>query len=166
MKIKLASTMAQNGQDALGLHAGHLYSALGSRVVAIVEVASIERTEVATDEDKEPVVTLQIKNMEVAGEGQEEPLRDAMRALNLQRTAFGTLTEDNDVELAENTLARCAGDLSRIEAARLHVAIEKWAEYARSASRSGLTGEQLRKELKTIGDALTGVLYPGAFVNA
>jgi len=161
VKIKLASTMAQHGQDALSLHANALYATVGSRRVVIAELAAIERTQVAPDEDKSASVTLQIKNLEVAGVEQEDAVRQAMRALNIQRTAFGTLTEDQDVELSEDTLRRCAGDLVKIEAARLHVAIDKWRAYARSAaSASDLTVTELRHELTLIADQLEAVLYP------
>lgn len=165
MKIKIASVMSSDAHDALGVHAGALYSTLGARRVVIAEVCAIERTQVAPDEEKEVVVTLQIKELEVAGEAQEDPIRRAMEALHIQRTAFGTLTEDNDVELSDLTLERCAGDLTMTEAARLHVVVEKWGEKARAASRSQKNNAaDLRRELNAIADGLRIAIYPDALV--
>lgn len=162
MKIKLASAMAQHGQEALGRHANALFATLGSHRVVIAELVAVERTQVAPDEAKAAVVTVQIKNLEVAGEEQEDAVRQAMRALHTQRTAFGTLNEDQEVELAETTLQRCAGELNAIEAARLHVAIDKWGDYARSASTAkDLTVSELRHELGIIADALRATIWPG-----
>lgn len=166
MKIKLASTMSASGHEALDVHAGALYSTLGTRRVIIAELCAIERTQVAADEEKQVVVTLQIKELEVAGEAQEDAVRRAMEALHIQRTAYGTLTEDNDVELSDRTLENCAGDLTVTEAARLHVVVEKWGEKARQASRSSKTNAaDLRRELTDIAEGLRIALYPDALVT-
>lgn len=167
MKIKLDSKLASHASDSLGLHAASLYATLGKRVIGIVEFSATERGEVAPDESKDTSVKLQIKHLEIAGEEQEDAVRQAMRALYAQRTAFGTLNEDSTVELSERTLANCAGELNAIEAARLHVAIENWERYARSATRTeDVTVTELRHELTIIADALHATLYPGASPRA
>jgi hypothetical protein len=166
-KVKLDSAIANAANDALMPHVGRLYSALGTRIVVIAELAAVERTQPAADEDKEAVVRLQVKHLEVATDEREEPVREALRALHTQRTAYGTLLEDGEVELAERTLAACAGELNAIEAARLHVAIERWTDYARQATGNGkLTASELRHELAAVADGLRAAIYPDVLAKA
>jgi hypothetical protein len=161
--VKLNSKLAANASAALEPHVPLLYAKLGKRVLGIVEVASVERTEGAPDEDKEPSVGLQIKHMEIAGPAHEDAIRQALRALYTQRTAFGKLTEEGDVELSERTLAECGGQINAIEAARLHIGIEQWGGYGRQVLRNEtLTASDLRQELTTITDALRALVRPEA----
>lgn len=162
MKIKIAGGVAKHAADALAPYAETLYQGLGRTIVVIAELTAIERLEIADEEKKDPSVTLQLKHLEVAGTEQEENVRRAMRALNTQRTANGTLTEDHDVELSAATLGRCAGDLHAIDASRLRVAVDEWQLYARRAAAAELTESELRHELTIVADALRGVLYPSA----
>jgi hypothetical protein len=93
-------------------------------------------------------------------------VREVLRALYTHRTAYGTVTEESDVELSERTIADCAGRVNAIEAARLHVAVERWGDYARQASRSGkLTASDLRRELTAVADALHAAIHPDALVK-
>ncbi len=94
MKLKLASAMSAGVLDALEDLIKPLYTKPGMRIVGITEIAHIERTEIAPNEDKEPVVTIGIKMLEIAHGDQVEPLRKAALALKVQRTAEGTLDED------------------------------------------------------------------------
>jgi hypothetical protein len=166
-KIKLDSAIANAANDALAPHVGRLYTSLGTRIVVIAELAAVERTQPAADEDKEAAVKLQIKHLEVADADREEPVREALRALHTQRTAYGTLNEDNEVELSARTLAACAGELNLIEAARLHVAIEKWTDYARQAtSNTKLTTSELRHELVAVAEGLRAAIFPDMLVKA
>jgi hypothetical protein len=159
--VKLNSKLATYASDALTAHVPSLYSNLGKRIVGVVELAAVERTQAAPDEDKEASVTLQIKHLEVASVDQEDNIRHALRALHTQRTAYGTITEAGDIELSETTLSRCAGEVNAVEAARLHIAIDRWHDYARQAlANSKLTGTELRRELTTIADALHATIYP------
>jgi hypothetical protein len=161
-KIKLDSAMANAAQDALTPHVARLYSSLGTRIV----VVAVERTQPAADEDKEAAVKLAIKHLEVANGDQEEAVRQALRALHTQRTAYGTITEQQDIELSERTLAQCAGELNLIEAARLHVAIERWTDYARQAINNGkLTASELRHELTAVTEGLRATVFPDVLVK-
>jgi phosphoribosylformimino-5-aminoimidazole carboxamide ribonucleotide (ProFAR) isomerase len=165
-KIKLDSAMANAAQDALTPHVARLYSSLGTRIVVIAELAAVERTQPAADEDKEAAVKLAIKHLEVAGGDQEEAVRQALRALHTQRTAYGTITEQQDIELSERTLAQCAGELNLIEAARLHVAIERWTDYARQAINNGkLTASELRHELTAVTEGLRATVFPDVLIK-
>lgn len=160
-KVKINGTPSTNALDALMPHVPSLYSNLGKRVVIIAELAAVDRLQVAPDEDKEASVTLQIKHAEVAGPESEDAVRQALRALHTQRTAYGTITEEQDIEISERTLSLCAGELNAIEAARLHVAVEQWGAYARQATHNPkLTASELRRELTTVSDALHAVIHP------
>jgi hypothetical protein len=96
-KIRFDSKVSASAADALTPLAGTLYAALGTHRVAVMELASVERNDLADDEDKEPYVKVRVVHLEVANEEQEETLRQALRALRLHRTATGTLDEDGEV---------------------------------------------------------------------
>ena len=162
MKAKIAGAVAHDAQEALTLHAAAMYATLGKRIIVIAELASSERTQVAPDEEKDVSVTLQIKQLEVAAAELEDPVRKAMEALYTQRTAYGTLNEDQAIELSTTTLDRVAGDISLTEAARLHAGVDHWLDYTRRARSSKLTAEAFRKELAVIADGLHTLLYPVA----
>ena len=161
--IKVDTKLSTNATATLDSLAGHLFRNPGVRIVGVVELAAIERTEPAPDEDKEASVKLGIKALEIGGGDHEHNLRDAMRAMYALRTATGTLDEDNSVELSEHTMRLVGARVGDIEAARLHVAINSWRQYARQAQTGDLTREQLLKELKTIADGL-GAALTGAGV--
>jgi hypothetical protein len=160
--VKLDSKVGAGAGQALERHVPRLYANLGTRIVGVVELAVVERTEPAPDEDKDPSVKLAIKHLEVANDEQDETVRKAMRALHVQRTARGTLTEDGDIELSDQTL-RLVGDmLHDIEAARLRVLADSWARYAEQATMTELTVTQLREELVTVARGLrAGLGYGG-----
>ena len=160
MKAKIAGAVAHDALEALTPHAAAMYATLGKRVVIIAELASSERTQVAADEEKDVSVTLQIKQLEVAAGELEDPVRKAMEALYTQRTAYGTLTEDQAVELSKTTLERVGNDINLAEAARLHAGLDKWIDYTRRARSSKLSAEGFRKELAVVADGLHTLLYP------
>jgi hypothetical protein len=149
VKVKIDGKLAANAAAGLEPHAGQLYASPGSRRWAVVEFKHAERTQPAPDEDKDASVSLRVTHLEVANADQEEVLRRVHRSLHLHRTAYGTLTEDGDVDLAESTLEQAAGELNAIEAARLHVAIDRWVEYGRQAL-SRTKGASLAKEFDTV----------------
>lgn len=162
-KIKLNGSVANAALEALSPHVNRLYASLGTRIVVIAELSAAERNQIADDEDKEPAVTLTVKHLEVASDNLEDDVREALRALHTHRTAYGKLTEDNDIELSENTLAQLAGSVNATEAARLHVGIERWTDYGRQAlGNSKLTQQQMRAEFDTVNEALRGLIYPEA----
>jgi hypothetical protein len=160
--VKLDSKVGAGAGQALERHVPRLYANLGTRIVVVAEMAVVERTEPAPDEDKEASVKLAIKSLEVANEEQDETMRKALRALYMQRTARGTLTEDGEIELSDSTLRLTADMLQSIEAARLRVLAGHWAHYAEQATRSELTVTQLREELVTVARGLrAGLGYGG-----
>ena len=149
--IKLDGKPATAAGDALAPHAQRLYATPGMRIIGVVELAHVERTEPAPDEDKEPSVKLRITHLELANAEQEAVLREAQRALYLHRTAQGTLGEDGDIELARHTLAATGNRLTAIEAARLHVALQHWADYGRRVLNThNVTVAEMRHELDAI----------------
>jgi hypothetical protein len=161
VKLKLDSKMRTAPEDVLGQLARPLYDSPGVRIVGIVELAHVERTQPAPDTDVEPSVKVQITALEIGREEQEHHLREAMRALYLHRTARGTLTESGDVELSDRTVELTAGVLHAVEAARLRAVVRHWGEYARSVTRSNkpLSNSELLHELAAVADGLDASIY-------
>ena len=158
--IRLDSKVSTNAGEALLRHAGRLYNRPGVRIVGVAELAHVERTQPAPDEDKEPSVKLRITHLEIANPEQEDVLRRAMEALYLHRTATGTLGEDGDVELSERTITLTGGELNAVEAARMRVAMRHWADYARRVlSLTNATTVELRHELEAIASGMESVIY-------
>jgi hypothetical protein len=151
---KIATKLASNAIEALAAHVPGLYANPGKRVVAIVELAHVERCQPAPDEDKEASVTLGIKHMEVANTEQEDTVREALRALY------------TEIELSEDTLRACRGELTAIEAARLHVAVQKWSDFASSILHNDkLSASDLRREIRTLSDGLRATIHADVLVK-
>jgi hypothetical protein len=157
--IKLDSKPATSARLALEPLAAALYATPGMRIIGVIELAHIERTQPAPDSDKEQSVKLRITTLEIAGPEQEDTLREAMRALHVHRTAYGTLTDSLEVQLSERTLELVGGRLHAIEAARLHTAVSHWQTYIRRVlSIAEVTTAEMRHELDTVADGLAAVL--------
>ncbi len=160
MKIKVDSKMTTKAGEALGRYARPLYEAPGRRIVGVIELTHVERTQPAPDSDNEESVKVRVTALEIGQEEQEHLLRSAMRALHLHRTASGTLDEAGDVELSEGTLRLIDGHLHAAEAARLRTAATHWQEYARKAAQlTNPTATELLHELATIADGLSVAIY-------
>jgi hypothetical protein len=161
MKLKLDSKMATGPEDVLGQLAHQLYERPGARIVGVVELAHVERTQPAPDTDAESSVKMRITALEVGREEQEHHLREAMRALFLHRTARGTIDEAGEVELSERTVELTGGVLHAVEAARLRAVVRHWGEYARAVTRSNRppTVTELLHELTAIADGLDTAVY-------
>ncbi len=159
--IKLDGKPATAAADALLPWAPELYRSPGKRIVGVVELAHVERTQPAPDEDKQASVKLRITHLEVANEGEQEAaVREAMRALYLARSAAGTITEDGDVELSKGTLERLGDRITAQIAAERAVAIEYWGDYARRVlGTKNITHAELLHEMTAIADGLHRVLY-------
>lgn len=124
----------------------------GCRVVGIVE---IERYQVnkPDDADADPTVLLRISDLEIAKGEQEALLRSAMTALHLHRTAGGTLTEDADIELAQNTLDKLPDLVATYESARLRAAFEALVNRVTGLAKNTRHNDgDLRRELKKLAD--------------
>lgn len=161
MKLKLDSKASTAAEDVLGQLARPLYDRPGARIMGIVELTHVERTQPAPDADVEPSVKVRITALEVGRDEQEHHLRDAMRALYLHRTASGTLDESGDVELSARTVELTGGMLHATEAARLRAVVRHWGEYARAVGRSNhqLSASELLHEVAAIADGLDAALY-------
>ena len=155
MKTKLATKMGANAESVMEIHAPALYAKLGSSRVGIVEIVSTERTEVANHDDDQVSVTLRIRHLELASPAAEDDMRRALKALFTQRTAYGTMTEDLDVELSQTTIEKLAGDMVAVENARLRVAQERASAFINGVLTSaGLNASELRAEFRKVGDLL------------
>lgn len=157
--LKLDSKIGGGPAAAIEEHVPALYNRPGCRVLAIVELAHVERTQPAPDSDGEPTVKMRISALEVAGPSQDGVLREALRALYLQRTASGTVSEEGDIELARETLKLTGGRLAELELARLRAGLRHWAIYAHRATTTHLmTATEALHELKQVADGLHAVL--------
>lgn len=163
---KIESKLAAPAEAGLEPHVPGLYAAPGRRVVGVVELRHVERTEPAPDSDKTRSVKLAITHLEIANTKQETAVREAMSALYLHRTADGTLDQTGQLELSDRVLELTGGELHAVEAARLGVSVRHWATYAdRVLSTQGITQSELRAELKTIAKALRAVANGEAGTN-
>jgi len=158
--VKIEGKIGGQAADAIEPHARDIYNQPGCRIIGIVELAHVERTEPAPDSDKSPSVKLRISALEIPAREQAGALREAMRALHLHRTAAGTLTDDGDIELSQQTMRQTAGLLSELENARLRAGLQHWTDYARSVATTvkPLSASELRHELQTVVDGLQGLL--------
>jgi hypothetical protein len=165
-QVKLDSKLGGGPAAAIESHVPALYARQGCRIVAVVELAHEERTQPAPDSDKEPSVKMRISSMEIAAKEQEPAIREAMRALYLQRTATGTLDEHGQMVLTESTIQLTAGLLADVEAARLRVGMEHWMRYARQAASSQkLTDAEVRSEMRAVADGMAAVLSRAAVLG-
>jgi len=148
--IKIEGKLGGHAAEALALHAGPMFARLGSTRMVIAVLKSATRQDVAADEDKKQSVNLRVQSLEVANPDQEDAVRRCLEALHLHRTAYGTLTEDLDVDLSASVIEATGGELNAIEAARLKVAIDRWTEHLRRVTtQSKITQTQMRNEIET-----------------
>ena len=123
-KAKIASASAPE-TTSLGQLAESLYERPRC-VMAVAELVPVDRVEPVDAESSKPrMMRLAIGSMEIApAGGAEHTLRDVLHALHLVRTADGTLTTEDEVTLAEQTLDLAAGVVAEHEAARLRVVLD------------------------------------------
>jgi hypothetical protein len=129
---KIIPKLGANAEAGLEPFVPGLYATPGRRVVGVVELRHVERTEVV-DDSGTPTVRLAITALELANPDLADPLREAMSALHRHRTATGTLDEAGELRLSENTIKRTGGALDAIEASRLAAATRYFATVARQA---------------------------------
>jgi len=159
VKLKLASAMSSNAIEAVEDLIHPIYSKPGMRVMAVVELAHVERNQPAPDEDKEASVTVGIKHLEVARGEQAETLRKAHRALYVQRTARGTLDEQLDeLKLSQDTLNGVGDDLALRETARLRAAMQLHADTLQRLRIGSFTEKDIRKQLDKLYNLVTTTL--------
>lgn len=157
--VKLDTKLGGGPSAAIEPHVPGLYARPGIRILVIAELAHVERVQPAPDTDKEASVKMRITSMEIATKEQEGAVREAQRALYVQRTAQGTILEDGEIELAKHTLKLTGGLLTEIENARLLVGLRHWMQYAhRAAGAQDLAHSELLHELKAVADGLSSVL--------
>lgn len=159
MKLKLASALPSAVIESVQDLVKPLFGKPGMRVVGIVELAHVERLEVAPDEDKEPVVTVGMKMLEIAHGEQVDHLRRAANALYVQRTATGTLDEEvGAFELNKNLLEGLSDDFALRETARLRAAMNHQATILHRLKVGTFTETDMRKQIAKLHDIVTSVL--------
>ncbi len=163
--LKLDSKMAAAAEAAIEPHVNTCYAKPGARLMAVVELAKVQRVMPEADSDKKASVMMRITHMEIPQPNTEaeHAVREAQRALYVQRTAAGTLDDEEGLQLSKDTLAHCAGILGAIETARLRVGLDHWARYAaRMVTVDTITVTELRHELDNIAQGLRAVLANAA----
>jgi hypothetical protein len=159
--IKVQGKLGANAAEAISRHAGPLFARLGATRLAVVELRSAERMEPAAGEDKEQSVTLRVSALEVANADQEDILRKVLHALYTQRTAYGTLTEDGDLEVSEGTLERAGTDIMLADVARLHAGVAAWIDEGRRIlGRAKISGSEMRLEFDRVLKGVKEVIDP------
>ncbi|MEO3978832.1 hypothetical protein [Streptomyces sp. CAU 1734] len=160
-QLKFDARVSASAAEALEPHVRPVYDVPGARRMAIVEFAHTERTQPAPGSEKEPAVKCRITHLEIPNADQEGAIREAQRALFVQRTAAGTLDDEGEMELSEQTLRLTGGLLHAIEAARLKASVQHWHSYvSRLVHRPELTLTELRHELDQIAGGLKTALVP------
>lgn len=158
-QMKFVARVSASAQEALEPHVRPMYDQPGSRRMAIIEFATIERTEPAPGSETEPSVKVRIMGLEVPNKEQEGAIREAQRFLHLQRTARGTLDDDGQLELSDSTLRLTGGMLAYLETARLRAGLAHWRDYAqRLVHGPDLTVTEVRHEMQALAEGLTAVL--------
>lgn len=150
-KLKIEGNPAHAAVRGLEAHVAPLYAKLGRTVVAVVELRSVERTQVDATSGKDPAVKARITSCEVATGKSDDHVRDLMAALHTLRTASGEVNEstlaldfDRSIDLAENTARQAAGLVMVEENARLMVGLRHVAGKLRD-----LAGRDLSKTTPT-----------------
>jgi hypothetical protein len=98
-------------------------------------------------------------SVEVPNRDQAGAVREAQRALYLQRTAQGTIDDDGDFQLSETTLKQTGGLLHTIEVARLRAGLTHYVRYIQRVNgNGGLTLSEIQHELHEIAVGLQALL--------
>lgn len=159
--VKIEGKLGGHAGEAIALHATPLFARLGATRMIVAELKSATREDVAADEDKKQSVKLRIQSLEVANPDQEDSLRQVLNALHMHRTAYGTLTEDGDLEMSASTIERAAGEVNAVEAARLNAGVDQWVGYGRRVlAQPKVTASQLRGEFDTVLKGLRALVDP------
>lgn len=138
--------------DAIDAQIAKLRAKPGCTVVGVVEIERFQVNQ-PDDADTDPTVLLRLSQLELAKGEQEALLRQAMLALHMHRTAGGTLTEDADVELAQQTLDKLPDLVSTFESARLRAAFEALVDRISGLAKNTRHNDgDLRRELKKLAD--------------
>ncbi|MEV4093829.1 hypothetical protein [Streptosporangium saharense] len=157
--LKFDSKLGAAASSALEAHIRPIYDRPGCSRLAIIEFRHIERTQPAPESDKDPSVRVRISHCEIPGRDQEGFVREAQRALFLQRTAAGTLDDDGQLQLTQSTLSHIGGLLHEVEVARLRAGLRHWVDYAaRVNSNASLTISEMHHELDTVAQGLAALL--------
>lgn len=160
-QLKFESKPAAAAAEAIEAWVRPLYDHPGKRLVAVMELATTERTEPAPGSEKVPVVKVRITQLEIPSDDQAGHIREAMRALYLQRTARGTIDEDGQLEIAPDTLRLAAGQMYAVGFARIKSHLQHWRTYVnRLTYGPDLTASEWKHELDIVRQGLDAALSP------
>lgn len=152
-KIVLDGRMKGQSSEALDRLAEYLYENPGTKLMGITEFGVSFCGEPGPDVQGDRLVRLRLVGCEVGAGDQEHTLRTAQRALWLQRSATGTLTEEGDLQYSQAVLDSLDDHIDASEAVRLRVAMDwltgKVSELARNNRHDD---GHLRREMKKVAD--------------
>lgn len=161
-KLKIGGALPAQARAALEPHVAALYARPGVRRMIVGELHHVERTQPAPDGESEPSVTMRLSAVEVVPDDHEGIVRELMSSMYVERTARGTLTEEDELQLAQSTIEATAGLYSHVQVARLAAGIRLALDYAaRVIASEKLTASELRHELDAIRTQLGKVLSGG-----
>jgi len=157
--IKLQAKPSAAAAQGITGWAEELYQNPNMRLLGIVELRHVERSEPAPGESKDRTVQLRLTQLEIANDAMEQHLSRGLAALYALRTAKGTFDDDEAIELAESTMRRIRDDLMLAETARLRAGLRLWAEYARRVQHTrSMTQTEALHEVEAIADGLRKLL--------
>jgi hypothetical protein len=158
-QLKFDGKPAAAAQDALEPWTRPLYDDPTRQLLFVGELAPIERVEPSPRSEKAPVVRVRITHIEIPSADQEGYIREALRALYVQRTASGKFDEDEQLELAPDTLRMLGGQLHAVGYARMKTTLRRWADYChRLTYGAELTVAEMRHEVDLIAKGLQAEL--------
>lgn len=158
-QLKFDTKLGAAASAALEPHIRPIYDRPDSTRLAIIEFRHIERTQPAAGSEKDPSVKVRIISCEIPHRDQEGAIREAQRALHLQRTAAGTLDEEGQLVLTDSTLKLTGGLLHAVEVARLRAGLDHWVKYvARVNADPALTVSEMRHELDAVANGMRSLL--------
>src|ERR1700740_1186470 len=162
--LKFTGKPTASAMAALEPHIGRLYNTPGASCMAIIEMRHVERLQPAPGSDKAASVGMKLVGCEIPTREQEGVVREAQRALYLQRTARGTLDEDGQLTLDASTLALVPGLLNSLECARLRAGLDHWVGYVRKvvAGSHKMSAMEVAHELEAVADGMAAVLANAA----
>jgi hypothetical protein len=161
IKVQLDGRTTGQNADTLDGHAGRLWANPGRPILVVGEYIESERVQPREGLQKDARIRLSLEHCEVAlNVEQEHLLRNAMRALNKQRTVSGTFDEiTGGFEYDQQVLDTLEGGLDASEAVRarggLAAAHKRLAEILRKNDRDYV---RLRKESQALLEVMRQML--------
>lgn len=169
MKLSIKG-MASAASDGLEGHVRRIFDNQSARVVFVGELEHVQRVEPGPASTVEPSVSVRLSRLEVPSQGQQEEIRELLRALYLIRTAPGTLDEASGAVSLEGAAQKVSDAVSvtyvqealdaRVVLRHVHNAL------ADMISPGQMDVVKIRRRAKKVHTALSRFLAEGAAVES